>query len=183
MNTREANTVGRCAWCERPAHIKQGRINLCGVHYRLSSMRARARRDGKRVPSWRELVSLIPTPFVCAGCNRAMNWLRDYGASTQVTLQHDRSGAVRMLCLGCNTRHAHHPEDTFYDIPEGHKRCARCDTVKPVDDFSRDRSRPCGRKGHCKKCSHEQHTKWRLENREHYNAKQRENRASRNVPN
>lgn len=32
------------------------------------------------------------------------------------------------------------------------KRCPRCETVKPIDDFGVDRSRPDGRHGFCRAC-------------------------------
>lgn len=170
-----------CAWCDRPSHIRQGRILLCAMHYRFSSMRTRATRDGKYVPTRDEIESLIPSPFVCIGCSREMNWLRSDGASTQVTLQHDRSGKLRLICLGCNTRHAHHPDDSYYDVPDGHKRCGRCDRVLSREHFAVDKSRAVGLKAWCRKCSHDSHTEWRKKNRDHYNAKQREGRARRSA--
>jgi hypothetical protein len=36
--------------------------------------------------------------------------------------------------------------------PRTEKRCPRCDTVKPVDDFYRNRSASDGRQGYCKPC-------------------------------
>lgn len=177
--TRKDGGPAACAWCDRAAYIRQGRIMLCLVHYRISSMRSRATRDGKFVPTRQAIEALIPTPFDCIGCRRAMDWSRAAGASSQATLQHDRSGAMRIICLACNTRHAQHPGDTFYDVPDGHKRCAKCDRTLPHGSFSRDKSRPLGLRSSCRDCNHTAHTKWRLENRAYYNAKQRENRARR----
>lgn len=168
-----------CAWCDEPAHIKQGRIWLCQKHYRFSSMRSTAKRDGKEVPSRNSLEAMVPAPFVCGVCNREMNWLRDQGASTQATLQHDRSGEMRFLCHACNTRHAQHPGDSYYDLPEGSKRCAKCERILPHASFAKDRSRPLGLKSSCRECSGKAHAVWRRNNREYYNAKQRENRANR----
>lgn len=178
MTDREDGGPG-CAWCKSPAHIRQGRILLCEAHYRLSSMKIRAKRDGKVAPSVKELEALVPSPFVCGGCKRPMNWLQKHGASTQATLQHDRNGTLKIVCLACNSKHAAHPGDSFWSVPEGHKRCASCERTLAASDFARDRSRPCGLKASCKQCSHSQHTKWRTDNRDHYNAKQRENRARR----
>lgn len=151
----------KCAWCDRPSHIKQGRILLCALHYRMSSMRTRAKRDGKLVPSYAELEAAVPDDMVCAPCRRVMTWLRDQGASIQITLQHDRAGGFRFLCLGCNTRHGTHPGDTFYDLPKGSKRCPDCKSIKPISDFSVDRSRPIGRKSYCRGCASERHKEWR----------------------
>lgn len=153
-----------CAWCERPSHIRQGRILLCAVHYRISSMRSRAKRDGKVAPDRREIEALIPSPFVCECCGREMTWLRMKGASRQATLQHDRDGALRIICLACNTRHAQHPGDSFYHIPEGHKRCPDCEQVLPLASFAIDRSRPIGRKSYCRSCAAVRFKRWEARN-------------------
>lgn len=150
---QEHNPAAFCAWCDRPSHIRQGRIWLCAVHYRIANMRSRAKRDGKLVPTRQEIEALVPSPFVCGCCERPMTWLRQASATNQATLQHDRDGGLRIICLGCNTRHAVHPGDTFYDIPKGHKRCGGCEQVLPLSSFAIDRSRPIGRKGHCRACS------------------------------
>ena len=150
-----------CAWCEEPAHIKQGRILLCQVHYRISSMRILAKRDGKVSPSRDEIEAAIPNPLICSCCDREMNWLRSDGASTQITLQHDRRGSIRLICLGCNVRHSVHPSDTFYTIPAGKKRCPDCEMVLPVADFSKDRSRPIGLKSYCRPCASIRNKSWR----------------------
>jgi hypothetical protein len=150
-----------CKWCERPAHIKQGRILLCAMHYRISSMSSRARRDGKTAPSRAEIEAILPNPFICKPCGRPMNWVRDDGASTQATLQHDRNGEIRIICLACNTKHAQHPGDSYYDLPGGHKRCPDCEQILPVDAFVIDKSRPVGRKSYCRKCSSIRHKSWR----------------------
>jgi hypothetical protein len=154
------NPPATCAWCERRSHIRQGRIWLCAAHYRISSMRTRASRDGKPVPTRQGIEALVPHPFVCGCCARGMTWLRESGASRQATLQHDRNGGLRIICLGCNTRHAMHPGDSFYDIPAGQKRCGGCDQVLPVDAFAVDRSRPIGRKGRCRACASADFKKW-----------------------
>lgn len=183
MTNPDGGAAFPCAWCDQPSHIKQGRIWLCRKHYRFSSMRSRAKRDGKQVPSRSELEGMVPTPFVCVGCSLPMTWGRENGASSQATLQHDRSGVLRIICLACNTRHAAHPDDTYYDIPSGYKRCAKCERVLPQERFSQDRSRPIGLKSSCRECSGSAHAKWRTENRDHYNAKQREGRARRAAAN
>ncbi len=37
-------------------------------------------------------------------------------------------------------------------MPDGHKWCPDCGTVKPLDDFVRNRSQPSGRQPYCKPC-------------------------------
>lgn len=149
-----------CAWCDRPRHIRQGRIWLCEIHYRISSMRSRAKRDGKYVPTRHEIEALA-TDMTCCGCGKQMHWLRSFGASLQVTLQHDRSGAIRLLCLGCNTRHSVHPGDEFYVVLSGQKRCPDCGQTLPASSFARDMSRPIGLKTYCRDCSSIRHKNWR----------------------
>lgn len=152
-----------CAWCDEPAHIRQGRIFLCAMHYRISSMRSRARRDGKAVPTHDEIEALAQD-MICIGCGCQMNWLRKQGASTQATLQHDRGGSMRLLCLGCNTRHAAHPGDSFYQVPAGHKRCPDCNCNLPHRAFAKDASRPIGLKSYCRPCSAKRYQKWSKNN-------------------
>lgn len=149
-----------CAWCARPSHIRQGRNMLCAMHYRIATMRANATRRGKFAPTRHQLEALIPDPFVCSCCQREMTWLRLNGASVQATLQHDRNGDVRIICLACNTRHAQHPGDSFYNVPPGHKRCPDCDANKPLNDFPVDRSRPIGRKSYCRPCCAARFKQW-----------------------
>lgn len=149
-----------CSWCEQPSHIRQGRILLCAKHYRVSSMRANAKRNGKETPTREQIESMIPTPFVCSCCHRPMTWLRELGTSQQATLQHDRNGEMRIICFACNTRHAHHPGDSFYGVPASHKRCPDCETNKPLDAFAVDRSRPIGRKSYCRQCAALRFKKW-----------------------
>lgn len=109
--------------------------------YRIRQMRRDAHRNKKAVPTaeaLEKLAELVASDGMkCPACRRAMNWLFKDGRSTVVTLQHDRSGVIRLICKGCNSRHHLHPADTFYDLPEGHKRCPRCEAVKPVDAFYR----------------------------------------------
>lgn len=177
--TNVPNPPAFCKWCDEWAVRKQGRIWLCAKHYRFQQMRVGAKRANKAVPSYEDLDEMLMS---CAGCGVLMHWLvTDGPRSQQATLQHDRSGAMRLLCLGCNTRHAVHPRDEFYDVPAEHKRCPACHVVKPFSAFAVDRSRPIGLKSSCKECSRVQHRDWVARNREHVNARQREGRARRAI--
>lgn len=140
------------AGCPEPSFGRKGNDIYCIKHRAFSVMRANAKQRGKAVPSLEELERLLPTDMRCPACRRVMNWKLSEGRSTALTLQHDRSGAFRLICQGCNTRHRAMPEDTFYDLPDGNKYCASCDRVKPMTDFAVDRSRLGGRKAHCKDC-------------------------------
>lgn len=187
MSARPINDGGLvtpCALCAEPSVRNNGRQRLCAKHYRYRQMRSRARLDGKAVPTMEQLDNLYSWDgLTCRDCKRSMNWLRDDGADTQLTLQHYRSGSMGLVCLSCNARHASMPGDTYCSMPKDHKRCPQCASVKPHADFARDngRSGPMRLKSWCKSCSSAAHTEWQRGNREHYNLTQREGRARRKL--
>jgi hypothetical protein len=143
-------------------------------------MRATAKRAGKMVPTREQLESMLRDN--CADCGVMMNMLsKDGERERTASLQHYRDGSLGIVCTSCNTRHAFMPGDSFRDMPKDHKRCPRCEIVKPFASFSIDRGRsgPMKFKSWCKSCASASHTEWQRKNREHYNAKQREARAAR----
>jgi hypothetical protein len=120
---------------------------------RFYQMRATARQFSKIAPSFDWLESAVPRGMICPVCDRRMVW-RGKG-SRVITLQHDRSGEMRLMCKQCNTRHAKMPGDSFYSLPKDHKYCPECKTAKTLDSFWRDITRwrgvftyciPCGKK-------------------------------------
>ena len=164
----------KCTRCDLDAVIKQGHSWLCPKHYRFGQMRVSAKRHGKAVPSLDEMGRMLPPNLVCPSCNRTMNWRQAEGASTVITLQHDRNGKLRFLCLACNTRHASVENDSFYQIPEGHKRCPRCGENKPLECFCTDNGKRWkNKKSTCKECSALYHSEWVSHNREAYNETRR----------
>lgn len=174
-----------CSRCGEPAAHQQGHQQLCPQHYRFGQMRATAKRRGLSVPSHEYLSLLVSPGMQCPDCDTVMNWLARDGQTFVATLQHYRDGSFGIVCRSCNTRHAFAPDDTFRDAPKDHKFCPSCRTFHPFANYAADngRSGPLKLKSWCKSCSHEAHTKWRLENRDHYNSKQRENRAIRSHAN
>ena len=165
-----------CKWCNQEAVRKQGRNWYCKKHYRFSQMRGTAKRRGKVVPSYGDLENLnTETGGKCPVCKRTLNWLSKDGTSTVVTLQHDRSGGVRFLCLSCNTRHASFPNDTFYSTDPNMRMCPRCKTRLPLSEFSKDNNgRWKNTNTYCRKCRTIMHGEWVSSNREKYNAKRRD---------
>lgn len=149
-----------CSRCAATAIRVQGRQWLCARHYRFGQMRATAKRRAKSVPTHSMLESLARN-MTCIGCGREMVWLGSIDQSRVVSLQHDRDGTLRLLCRGCNTRHATHPGDTFYTLPRGYLRCSDCASLLAESAFARDRSRPRGRRSYCKKCANIRHAEWR----------------------
>ena len=49
-------------------------------------------------------------------------------------------------------------------MPE--KKCSKCEGVKPLDEFHRDKNRKDGRHPHCKECSKEAKDIYRQNNKE-----------------
>lgn len=127
--------------CASASAGKRGKSYYCAKHLRLIQMNADAKQNGKQAPSFAELESLIPQDMKCSACARTMNWLRTGGMSTQVTLQHDRSGQIRLICFGCNTRHASLPGDLLYEIPKGHRYCPGCHLIKSESSFWQRKSK------------------------------------------
>jgi len=147
----------RCSKCTEPAHSKSGHQWLCVLHYRLRQMQHSARRYNKVAPTDQVLIEMIAAlgpGLHCPVCKRQMNLLASDGQSTCLTLQHDRSGALRLICKRCNNRHQYHPLDSFYDLPAGHKRCPGCRTVKPFAEFYQgsDLRYIDGRRSYCRAC-------------------------------
>lgn len=169
----------KCARCPSLAIRYQGHQWLCALHYRFGQMRAKAKQDGKAVPTHEQLTAIAGD--VCADCGVRMNWLAKSGQTTVATLQHYRDGTFGIVCRSCNTRHAYMPGDSYRDMPKDHKRCPKCEQEKPFSAFAADngRSGPMKLKSWCKECSGASHTEWQRNNRDHYNAKQRESRAGR----
>ncbi len=109
------------------------------IHYRIFQMRKAAKKGGKTVPPQEVLEDMarvvVANAMRCPACGRAMNWLFKDGRSTVLTLQHDRSGEWKLICKGCNSRHHLLPGDMFYGLPGGHKRCPKCEKIKPHSEF------------------------------------------------
>jgi hypothetical protein len=152
----EVHSTKACVRCGEPAMKVRNKTAFCIPHYRMKQMIDDAKIDNKAAPTWEALSqlfdALIASGFRCPICDRPLNWLKKDGISTIVTLQHDRSGELRLLCLGCNVRHQFHPGDSFYDLPAGHKRCPMCKTVKPFAEFYPHKNQPNNRSSQCRPC-------------------------------
>lgn len=144
----------RCA-CGEIACIKRSHTWLCERHYRIQSMRHAAKQRGVFVPSLDEMEAAVPLDMKCPHCKVQMVWRRKDGGPQMITLQHDRSGEWRFLCMACNSHHAHHPGDTFYDVPKGHKRCPACQETSPLDNFHKSNAFASGHTPYCRKCMRE----------------------------
>jgi hypothetical protein len=157
----------KCSRCGEPATIFQDDTNYCDLHYRYRQMRHGAQRGEKAIPSFELLDQLFQElrleSWKCPACKRTMNLLMKDGHASMVTLQHDRGGAIRLICFSCNSRHQHHPGDTYYELPEGHKRCHVCEKIKPLEEFYT-------RMSPCKTCQREKAKSYFHANKEARNA-------------
>lgn len=152
---------GQCKRCNEPVHYS----GLCQKHFRFSRMRHSSNYVGKKVPSESHLESLwVQSQGRCPQCSRQLNWLRKDGGSTCISIQHDRSGEIRLLCLRCNSQHAANDGDSFYQIGSDNKKCRGCNHIKPRTEFyvRRDDNREMHK---CKKCTIAKNTAWRLNKR------------------
>lgn len=150
----------QCSLCDFPATQFHGRRKLCDRHYRLNNMVYRSRYRNQVTPTLAELELLIPADMRCPTCLRTMNWLAKDGHSTVAAIQHDRGGAVRILCQGCNARHGKMPGDSFYSLPPGMKVCGKCGEIKTLDEFHLRSSSGFSRRAfRCKPCQAERDRK------------------------
>lgn len=141
-----------CAKCDEKAYRVHGDRPLCVVHFRFETMRDAARSKGKVVPTHDDLRrmadEIIQNGLACPHCGRQMHWTKPpQRRSDVVSLQHDRSGRLRLLCMGCNIKHATYPGDTFYDAPIGWSFCHRCHQSLPPESFYKNRMGAC-----CRSC-------------------------------
>lgn len=164
----------KCSLCDLPSTIVQGHQHLCDLHYRFGQMRCNARRYGKDVPTREQLAQMIPDNLECPVCDRKMNWRARDGTATVVTLQHDRGGRMRMLCLSCNVRHASFIDDSFYSHDQLKRICPRCRVKKDFSQFSKDRLRRWkSANTYCRPCRTQMHYEWAQKNKTRENKKRR----------
>lgn len=169
---RTAQSVGdnpsaitmRCSKCDKDATlIYSGKVNYCDRHYRIFQMRRTSRVRGTADPGDNALEALFDAAtvngMICPCCHRvmAMRGKRESGKmGCVISIQHDHCGAIRLICHSCNNSHRAYPNDSFYSLPVGHKRCGRCAAFKPFEDFCFASGPALGnRHHHCRKCLHE----------------------------
>jgi hypothetical protein len=168
--------AGYCSMCGLSAqHRTSTGTYYCSKHHRFIQMRSHAKFDGKAVPSYQQLELLMPSDMRCAVCVRRMNWLAKDGKATQITLQHDHDGRLRLICFGCNSRHARLPGDLLYALKPDERYCHKCKSVKSIADFYRSNylKRTIKLSSRCKSCLNKSHAEWRRHNSVHAREYQR----------
>jgi hypothetical protein len=136
MSGENPTNNGACK-CGKPGFRFRGERWLCVQHNRMEMMITTSKERGLRVPTKQELEAMFfeveSNGMKCPHCGIKMNWSRSDGMMSVLSLQHDRSGDLRLICMGCNVRHAAVPGDRFFDIPLDHKHCPQCKTVKLIE--------------------------------------------------
>ena len=156
-----------CRYCGLPGERQYNKHWHCKKHARFTQMRIAARYYKKTVPTIEALEIMgreIGPSLSCPHCKQQMNWFANDGAGSTVTLQHDRSGEMRLLCHSCNIQHAYYPGDTFYEVPLGMKHCKRCEKTLLLTEFGQAKEGRNGKRFYCKKCHSEYNRELRLRN-------------------
>jgi len=155
----------KCKWCNSIGYKKQGQLYLCKKHYRFQRMRVMEKYNGKEVPSYKYLESLNYKN--CYKCKVKMNWLAKDGRKTMITLQHDRDGTIRFLCMSCNGRHANFKDDkSFYQDNPNKKLCHECGKIKSLKFFHKYIGSFKKVAVYCKKCMRKITKNWYKNNKE-----------------
>lgn len=174
-----------CSQCNCEATYVDKRRRLCDMHYRINQMRQDSWTRYKVKHSIQELVNLIPENLACPKCNVAMVWRRaknQKGLNNQLTIQHWRDGSIGFLCMSCNVRHSSMYGDSYKEMDVDQKKCPKCNTIKPKDQFCFKSSRSVlKRNSICNLCNQIAAKKWKDENKEKVNAFQRAYRLARKL--
>ena len=146
----------------------------CEKHYRFLRMRTDAQRNSKVVPTWEECEKML-RPCLnehgelggCPSCGQQMQWKAgaDNKRGPVLSLQHNLDGTMCFICHSCNVGHGNSRIGDRYlePTPVGFKHCADCDTVKPLDQFNKNRRNTLGVHDICQNCDKERTRKYRTE--------------------
>jgi hypothetical protein len=175
----------KCYVCGADAVHRHGRSNCCPKHIRFLQMQKTAKSDGKYVPSLYELDSLVPAKMSCPLCHKTMHWIDDKNRPLGAILQHYRNGTIGITCHSCNVKHGMMVGDSYCDVPDGHKLCRACKTIKRLSDFyvrrdSKNKEYPMSK---CKICSKESYKSWRQKNPDQYKALTKKHNVKRSKKN
>ena len=146
--------------CENEGKRKRGASWYCLKHARFMQIRDSCKISGKAIPSYDDLETLFPSDMYCPACGRKMNLTKDEGAASVLTIQHDHNGGMRLMCQSCNSRHNAYPNDGYYKLPAGHKKCSICKKILPYSHFNLSAGTFAGRQLRCKECGREYANKW-----------------------
>ena len=91
---------------------------FCIKHCRFHRMIDESKKRKKKVPTLWELNSMFRRlkNFECEACCITMRWTRKESQTKVITLQHDRNGELRFVCMSCNSKHRFYEGDTYYQF-------------------------------------------------------------------
>jgi hypothetical protein len=149
-----------------------GTTLYCEKHYRFYRMRTDARRSSKVVPTWEQLDEMLLECLNehgelggCPSCGQQMQWKAgaDKKIGPTISLQHNLDGTMCFICLSCNVGHGRSRAGDRYleKTLVGFKYCGDCDTVRPLEQFRRDRRTGTGFGSFCRDCSNKRRKKHR----------------------
>lgn len=134
-----------------------GTTLYCEKHYRFLQMRDVAQRRGKVVPTWEHLDEML---LECLNEHGELG--ADKKTGSTISLQHNLDGTMCFICHSCNVGHGNSKlGDRYLYLEYDEKYCPRCDTVKSLDQFNKDRSKIRGARSKCRECQNKQTRKYR----------------------
>lgn len=170
----------KCFICGDDSIKRHGRSDKCAKHHRFSQMQKAALSDKKYVPSFYELESFVPANMACPNCGKVMHWIDDANRSSGAVLQHYRDGSLAIVCHSCNVRHGFMPGDMYKNLPDGHKLCVACKTIKHLTNFGvRRDSKKEYPMSKCKLCMKKAYIQWKENNPEKYKALNKKHNTKR----
>jgi len=109
----------------------------CAKHYRFVTIKMGCAQRGSYNPSYEELEKLLSDldGFKCPVCGRKMGWFRSSSGGRTISIQHDHSGRIRLMCIWCNGRHRG-IGDVIYSLQKDESFCCRCRAIKRKSEFS-----------------------------------------------
>jgi len=175
----------KCSQCDLQADYVDKKRRLCNMHYRFNQMRQDSKFRYGTKTTVKELEGKLPKDLVCPKCQVQMVWRRgknEKRVNNLITIQHWKNGEVSFLCLSCNVRHASMVEEMFIAMPDDHKLCPHCKTIKHSSEFGVKNSRAnLKRNSICKPCNIEKSKEYKELNKEKINAFQRAYRLKRKL--
>lgn len=135
-----------------------GSSQYCDRCFRFQSMRYQAKANNKYIPSFQELNELlliIGDKLLCPNCHIPMVWKsKRNNVGRTMSLQHNNDSTMSLICVSCNVAHRNSKlGDRYFDIPEDHKYCSRCNMTLNKTEFNKNKNRINSLRAYCKKCN------------------------------
>jgi len=154
--------------CSKPGCSGEGKHKYsessmyCDKHRRFQTMKNKARRDGKLVPTGEQLEEMLKPclsadgSLICPRSKKSMQWVAgaDGRKGSTVSLQHNLNGTMEFVSHSANVSHKNSKlGDLYWNLKDNEKFCPDCSTVKDKTSFGRCRRNPNGLQCRCRTCS------------------------------